>query len=336
MVVIVGGDALKGNNAETSYNTPTDDYQSDDADLSYTKIPKYDTDAKSGSPGINGQTGGQVTVASAQTETSNSILLSGYSSIGGYGGDGANGTYNIYSGVALGGGAGGKAGEKGSSGQFRENGDIDQLNGNGGIGGFGRITKNGSYFAIRTSGNGGSQVTETDEEGNEVTKLISGSNGGWYSGMYGGEHFEAYFASRISQLCYQNKSHFSNSYHNWNIATKCHEYYNDDKSVDYGYEYALDALVVNGNSKKYGGITGGGSAGLGNSVMTTKIYFYSHIHADYYAFKGWKVNDNCWYRVSWTSGETVNGAGGFTDCYGNLGTSSATTSSTTTDSTTTA
>jgi len=271
--VLIAGDAVKSSNANETYNLIEGTSKS---------IKQYiSSEDHNGSDGLIGQLGGNVEIV-GETNTGDNIKKDGLDSIGGYGGDGAHGFLDI----GLGGGKAGKRGENadGANG-FRKEG-LKQYNGNSGIGGFGRIVQESDRFKMYSSGNGGN-LSE------------AGSNGCMRESYRSGDKFSAYFGATYSSYC-NTKDHKYTDHWEWSAKYKGSEWYGTVDN-EFGSEMSdtsyLDA----------GGVSGQGG---GNSVYAKKIYIYCHIHIRYVAGNIW-VPDGRSAKYAWTSGEPVNGAGGF-------------------------
>ena len=258
-----------------------------------------------GLQGNDGKIGGSVSVTDKDNNNAtgnNIIILTGYSSIGGYGGDGAHGRY--IGAKAIGGGKAGAAGFKATSGIFR-NDKLKQFNGNSGIGGFGRIVKgdDDKTYYIHTSANGGTESV-AGSDGQKIDKMPLNSNVG------GGRR--AYFGSGISEFC----SNMKHLYSHRNFTPKYDEWCSDVRK-------SISKVTNGGKAVEYGCFSGHGGnldtndeGNYGTSVSAASIYNYTHIEVDFWSAVIWVGlfvdSDEEWGKVSWTSGETLNGAGGFT------------------------
>jgi len=300
-LILVAGDAIKAENAKDSYNRV--DYSKILTNINTLDLNKlkganvmiraantwtesnYKT--KGSLNGKSGTNGGTITLIGDST----GIALAGFSSIAGFGGDGAHGRFNLNN-VALGGGKAGQAGQNGESLTLRK--AIKQYSGNSGIGGFGRIVKSESrddMFILYGSANGGTL---------EVYGSYGQTDDAWRDG--GGKGLDCIFGANINDFCNENTHGYKpGDWENFNETEKNINKLLENKNNDY--------------STKYGSLISGNSKNSGNRVCVSKIYTYIDLSCNFRCTRKWQeVGDNSWYKISWTSGETVNGAGGFTAC----------------------
>ena len=320
-VVLVAGDATIGMNAfdkmlnedtkDNTYNvlkngcTTSSESESESGFIRMSDLGRGSENTGNGLQGNDGKIGGSVSVTDKDNNNAtgnNIIILTGYSSIGGYGGDGAHGRY--IGAKAIGGGKAGAAGFKATSGIFR-NDKLKQFNGNSGIGGFGRIVKgdDDKTYYIHTSANGGTESV-AGSDGQKIDKMPLNSNVG------GGRR--AYFGSGISEFC----SNMKHLYSHRNFIPKYDEWCSDVRK-------SISNVTNGGKAVEYGCFSGHGGnldtndeGNYGTSVSAASIYNYTHIEVDFWSAVIWVGlfvdSDEEWGKVSWTSGETLNGAGGFT------------------------
>lgn len=294
--VLVAGDALKGANG-TSYNV-----LSDDSTTAMVRAEDSATEAVNGEDGDPGNVGGSATIEKKEGVSSTpSFALGGFSSIGGFGGDGAHGRFNN-SNIALGGGKGGAAGSAASGTLHKTVESFVQYKGNSGIGGFGRIVNNGEAhdFTLLTSGNGGSDTA-------------AGSNGNSISSPNHGSSYDCFFAASRSSYAFADGHGFgTRSAWEWgrpSDLTLCQEWIDSVRTSSQNFRSDVDVRGIGGKT---------GSNDNGNIREISQIYIYSHIRV-YSSIKNTRVDNAAnWRKVSWCSGETVNGAGGFTDCGGTV------------------
>ncbi len=298
-LILLGGNAVKGANAKSTYNridySKINDGSSIDtnvisspmlsAEKSWT-VSTYN-EYKYKLNGVAGGTGGIVNCDNNST----SICLSGFSSIGGYGGDGAHGTFN--GNRTLGGGKAGEAGKEAESGEFR-NGKINQYNGNSGIGGFGRIVKNdyNERFSMISSANGGNKYYFGSCGTSSISWKGGKSDMGW----------DCFFGAKLSKFCFNKGVNYDN------------KDYSDIENTKSAIKGGLTTVINESSKYSFGFMSG--SSDIGNKVWISQIYTYVDMSIYYgpcgpYAIKEADKNT---YKISWTSGETVNGAGGFTAC----------------------
>ena len=313
-VVIIAGDSVKGNNAGSSYNVVEDSYKGS----VLATVSLGDSSVRSGSKGYDAAEGGAVV---SQT-TGDGLIVAGRSAIGGYGGDGANGFFSDNN-KAIGGGKAGKAGTGTSSYRIEQFEtikqtydkndlvEIEQFDGNPGVGGFGRITGD-SYtnFTLYTSGNSGKGTEQSGSNGECYTAKkcnAYGDQASYNCGQY------AFFGALKTNLVDLGSLYmYVGPVKVWEISK-----INVDKWTE---EWINNLLNNNGiNTKDYsefGGVSGLGGNGIATGVNThaSKIYLYNHaiiLENSWAVAYHYKTYDN-WIQVGWMSGEPVNSAGQIT------------------------
>lgn len=311
--ILVAGDAMIGKNAfdlslsgtkDKSYNVLKNGSTNKEGIIRISANGKTNSDSGNGLTGNRGKKGGII-----ESSYGSVVKVEGYSSIGGYGGDGAHGRFVSN---ALGGGQAGAAGAKAGSGEFRKT-NKDQFRGNSGIGGFGRIevVSDGDY-KLRTSANGG---TETVAGSNG--KLIADST--YHSTTSDGVW--AFFGSQISNFA--TNTEIKTQYKVYSYAWGCPE-------TESGWQTKVRNSITDNSEGKAisqsNSLRGvfSGSGNLGNCRQIENIYNHTTVNLGHFlslwpTFPYWWGNSHFvydWFKVSWTSGETLNGAGGFTDVSG--------------------
>lgn len=299
--ILVAGDAVKGENATNSYNR-----------LDYSKIINSDNTVASSKliaedvmlraqkswtrtysnaiDGANGKTGG--VIEETTTNSPSGISLNGFSSIGGYGGDGAHGRCNTISNniYVIGGSKAGKAGTAGTSDSSLLHADVKQYRGNSGIGGFGRIKSSGTTYMLYGSANGGTDI-DNGSNGTSIGYVVSGKD----------KVKECFFGAGTNKYCSSVEPNYN---HGWG---------DDDFGSTIEKINGNLKTVTNFSSFKYGGVLSGNSNNKGTKRNISQLYVYVDMSFCYRV-----IPDNrdlgYSYKISWTSGETVNGAGGFTAC----------------------
>lgn len=237
---------------------------------------------RDGKSGKSGTSGGSISVS---TSGFNGVARAGIGGHAGYGGNGANGKFEENK--VFGGGAGGTAGSNGDAGTTTGTNEdtvigtrtiiTDQIAGNGGIGGFGRV--DGTIYYTSSAGgdaNGGSH-------GKNGTEEIWKSDGDYRFG-YGKELLSSahYYPTGFLEADDNN---------NW---------------------YKNIQNAINKSTQDVGSLDGSDNSEKGKGLKTTTVYISVQVHFSWYAFQHQEINTSNggeWKIVVWTSGECLNGAG---------------------------
>lgn len=288
-VIMIAGDSVKGNNGENTYNVVKNNYKG--GITSVENASRTATSAVPGSPGQAAVSGGSAESSGDVSTESYAIIKGGQSGIGGYGGDGSNGTFSNR-GFALGGGAAGEAGGGKTSSYVP---DLKQLNGNPGVGGFGRIEGDSySNFTLYTSGNSGDGIVERGANGQEISDAVKYNTAANVS-------YYAYFGSLMNEFCNSGSGDTGKTEYRYDGLDKA--------LTEWGNTIKNNKNLSNRNFYSIGGVSGGNN-GSGVPVYVNDIYLYAH--AEMQQWWIWWEYTVSWSYTSWPSGETVNSAGQIT------------------------